>query len=58
MRKLPKMLKIAEKLDRAKLHENQIKILREVMLDESSVWHGFTKRMFDEIDRKVLTKFI
>jgi len=58
MEKLPKMLDIAEKLDRGNLHAPQIKGLREVLLDENNVWHTFTKNLLEEVDTKLIKKFV
>ncbi len=56
MEKLPKMLSIAEKMDSDNLYASQIKTIREVLLDENSVWHGFAEDLFRDIDLKLLKK--
>ncbi|HWR23511.1 MAG TPA: radical SAM protein [Feifaniaceae bacterium] len=56
MEKLPKMLEIAEKLDRDHLQATQIQAVKEALLDEEGVWHGFAEDVFRDIDIKVLKK--
>jgi len=58
MQKLPKMFKIAEKLDRGHLYTKQISTMREVLLDENSVWHAFTENLFRDVDIKVIKKLV
>lgn len=58
MEKLPKMLNLAEKLDKGHLHTPHINGLREVLLDENSVWHTFAQKLCDEVDTKVIQKFV
>jgi uncharacterized Fe-S cluster-containing radical SAM superfamily protein len=56
--KLPKMFEIAEKLDRGNLHAAQIRALRNVLLDENNVWHGFVENLVRDVDTKLLQKFV
>ncbi|MGI5970996.1 MAG: radical SAM protein [Oscillospiraceae bacterium] len=58
IKKLPKMLELAEKLDRGNLHSTQISALRNLLLDENSVWHSFVRNLVQEVDAKVLQKFV
>jgi len=58
MQKLPKMFKIAEKLDRGHLYTKQISTMREVLLDENSIWHAFTENLFRDVDVKVIKKLV
>jgi len=58
MEKLPKMFEIAEKLDRGNLYATQISVLRNILLDENNVWHTFVKNLFQEVDTKLLQKFL
>jgi len=58
MEKLPKMFNIAEKLDRGNLHANMISGMRNVILDENNVWHTFVKNLVEDVDTKVLQKFM
>lgn len=56
--KLPKMFDIAEKLDRGHLHTTQINAMREVLLDENNVWHTFAVNLVNEVDTKLIQKFV
>lgn len=56
MEKLPKMFEIAEKLDKGNLHASQIRMTRNALLEENSVWHTFTKNMFRDVDPKLIKK--
>jgi len=58
MEKLPKMFEVAEKLDRGNLHATQIKVMREILLDENNIWHTFVKNLVQEVDTKLLQKFV
>ncbi|MGI6764873.1 MAG: radical SAM protein [Anaerovoracaceae bacterium] len=58
VQKLPKMFELAEKLDRGNLHTHHIRTVRNVLLDEKNVWHIFVKKLFEEVDLKVIQKFI
>lgn len=55
--KIPKMLEIAEKLDRGNLHAVQINALRNVLLGENNVWHTFIENLVQEVDFKLIQKF-
>jgi len=56
--KMPKMLDIAEKLDRGNLHATQINALRNVLLDENNIWHTFVENLVHDVDKKLLQKFV
>jgi len=56
--KLPKMIKLAEKLDRENLYANQINVLRNILLDENNVWHTFVEKLVQEVDIKLIKKFV
>jgi len=56
--KLPRILKLAEKLDRGNFHATQITTVRNVLLDESSVWHTFARNLVQEVDKKCIMKFV
>lgn len=56
--KAPKIIKLAEKLDRGNLHTSQINAVRNVMLDENSVWHTFIEKLLQEADTKLIRKFV
>ena len=58
MDKLPAMLNIAEKLDRGNLHSSPIGAVRELLLDENSVWYGFVEDLFRDVDIKLLQKVV
>jgi hypothetical protein len=58
MKKLPAMLRIAEKLDQEKLHASQIQALKQVLLDKNSIWHDFVEKMIQEVERKVLARMV
>ncbi|NLM49892.1 MAG: radical SAM protein, partial [Clostridiaceae bacterium] len=58
MGKLPRMIDLAEKLDKGKRHTVQINGIRNMLLDEENVWHTFAKKLVDEVDRRVLQKFV
>lgn len=56
--KLPRILKMAEKLDRGNFHATQITTVRNVLLDESNVWHTFARNLVQEVDKKCIMKFV
>jgi len=56
--KLPRILKLAEKLDRGNFHATQITTVRNVLLDESNVWHTFARNLVQEVDKKCIMKFV
>jgi len=58
MGKLPKMIEIAEKLDRGNLYSTQIRTVRNVLLDENNVWHTFVQNLVRDVDKKCLQKFV
>ncbi|HHW30080.1 MAG TPA: radical SAM protein [Clostridiaceae bacterium] len=58
MEKLPKIFDIAEKLDRGNLHATQINAVRDVLLDDNSVWRTFVEKLFQEVDVKLIKKFV
>jgi len=58
MEKLPKMFELAEKLDRGHLHTTQINAVRNALLDENNVWHKFVENLFNEVDTKLIQKFV
>ena len=57
MEKLPKMFDLAEKLDRKKIRTNEIRALRDVLLNENSNWHRLTVNLFENVDLKLIQKF-
>jgi len=56
--KLPRMFKIAEKLDRGKMHTQQINGLRPLLLSEDSVWRGYVESLCRDVDTRVLQKLV
>jgi len=56
--KLPRMLDLAEKLDKGDMHATQINGLRDVLLDENNVWHTFAEKLVEEVDRKLIKKLV
>jgi len=56
--KLPKMIELAEKLDKGNLYTSQIRVVRDALMDENNVWHTFVKKLVEEVDRKVIKKFV
>ena len=58
MEKLPAMFSIAEKMDRQHLYSTQIKVMKEALLDENSIWHSFTEDLLKEVDPKSIRKFV
>ena len=58
MEKLPAILDLAEKMDRGHLQGPQIRLMRSVLPDKSSVWYGFAERLFEEVDPHCIAKLI
>lgn len=58
MNKLPKVFEIVEKLDRGKNYSAQIRVARDVLMDENSVWNGFIRDLYRDVDIKQLKKFV
>lgn len=58
LEKLPKIIELAEKLDRGNLHTSLINGVRNIVLDEDNVWHTFVERMVKEVDPNALKKFV
>ncbi len=58
MEKMPVMFEIAEKLDRGHLHAGQISTMRQILLDENSVWRTFVETVVREVDTKLLKKVV
>lgn len=57
IKNLPKMITLAEKMDRGNIHTSQISEIRKVLLDENNVWYTFAENLFNEVDLKILQKF-
>lgn len=58
LEKLPKIFDIAGKLDKGNLHTVQIDSVRQAILDENSVWNTFVRKLFDEVDKRCIRKFV
>jgi len=58
MEKIPIMFELAEKLDRGNLHAGQISTMRQILLDENSVWRTFVEAVVREVDTKLLKKVV
>jgi len=56
--KLPKLLTLAETLDRGHKRTNKIRRLREILMDENNNWHLFVKKLAEEVDPKCLKKLV
>jgi len=58
LEKLPKIIELAEKLDKDNMHATQIKAVREILSDENNVWYTFVKNLVQEVDKKLFKKFV
>ncbi len=58
LEKLPKVIELAEKLDRDNFHATQINTVRNVLLDKNNVWHTFVENLFSEVDTKLIKKLV
>ncbi|HHW47013.1 MAG TPA: radical SAM protein [Clostridiaceae bacterium] len=58
MEKLPTIFKIAQQLDREKMHTSQINGLLEILSDPQGIWYQFTKKLFEEVSTRSLQKFV
>lgn len=58
LEKMPKIIELAEKLDRGNIHATQIKAVRDVLSDENNVWYTFVKNLVQEVDKKLIKKFV
>jgi len=58
LEKLPKIIELAEKLDKDNMHATQIKAVREILSDENNVWYTFVKNLVQEVDKKPIKKFV
>ena len=58
MKKIPRMIALARKLDRGNLHTVQIDAVEQALLDETSNWHLLVKKLFDEVDIKLIRKLV
>ncbi len=56
--KLPRLLTLAESLDRGHKRTNKIRRLREILMDENNNWHLFVKKLAEEVDPKCLKKLV
>jgi len=58
LEKLPKIIELAETLDKDNMHATQIKAVREILSDENNVWYTFVKNLVQEVDKKLFKKFV
>lgn len=58
IKKLPAIIKLAEKLDRAHLHTMQIDGIRKALLGRDSVWPCFVEDLFREVDLGLIKKLV
>src|SRR5690554_6044600 len=58
MRKLSRMSALARKLDRGKMHAPHIQTIEQALLDETSNRHLLVKKLFAEVDIKVIRKLV
>ena len=58
MKKIPKMIALARKLDRGNLHTVQIRAIEGALLDETSNWHLLVEKLFAEVDSKLIRKLV
>ena len=58
MKKLRDICKLAQRLDRGKIHTNEIDGLREILSDPQGVWYRFTENLFAEVNPWCLRKFV
>jgi len=56
--KLPKIIDLAEKVDRGHMHTSQLETVRKTVLDENNVWHTFVEKLVNEVDKKQIKKFV
>jgi len=58
MEKLPTIFKIAQQLDKGKIHSSQINGLRTILSDPQGVWYKFVEKLFEEVNTRSLQKFV
>ncbi len=58
MKRLPKMIGLARKLDREAMHSKEIKIVEDVLADEGSNWRLLVKNFLAETDIKAVQKLV
>ena len=58
IKNLPKMIDLAETLDRKNMHSGQIKVFRETIINPDSVWSIFVQKLFAEVDHACIRKLV
>ncbi|MDR3305869.1 MAG: radical SAM protein [Clostridiales Family XIII bacterium] len=53
---LPKMIDLAETLDRKNMHAAQIAMFRKTIINPDSIWSTFVQKLFDEVDIRCIKK--
>ena len=58
IKNLPKMIDLAETLDRKNMHSGQIKVFRDTIINPDSVWSTFVQKLFEEVDIECIRKLV
>jgi MoaA/NifB/PqqE/SkfB family radical SAM enzyme len=58
LKKLPAVLALADKIDVGHMHAFKIQKMREILLDEKSVWRDFIDNIVKNTDKQVIRKVI
>jgi MoaA/NifB/PqqE/SkfB family radical SAM enzyme len=58
MQRLPRIIDLAEKIDRGGLHATAIRNIRQALLDENSNWRKLAQSLCEEVDVRLLQRFV
>ncbi|GHU62214.1 radical SAM protein [Clostridia bacterium] len=58
IKNLPKMIDLAESIDKKGMHAGQIRTMRETIINPDSVWSKYVVSLFEEVDTKCLRKLV
>lgn len=58
LQRIPKITALARKLDRGRLHTAEINAVERALLDETSNWRLLVKKLFAEVDIKLIWKLV
>ncbi len=58
MKRLPRIIELARRLDREAMHSKEIMAVEKVLGDETSNWHLLVKKLYAEVDIKVIQKLV
>lgn len=58
MERLPKIIDIAEKIDRGGPNAHHIRAIRRAVLDKDSNWHLAVEKLFTEVDSRIVKKMV